>query len=123
MRVLLLAAGLAALTTAANAEDWIAVCYGQDSQYTQTVGGPGFFHVANNNGTYDTQKLVQTYYDGNVLCGTADSRAPRAMSEVAEVCADKTKKTISVMTIADDVGKKITPQNARVYCTARVSVF
>jgi hypothetical protein len=122
MRLLLLAAGLA-LTTAANAADWIAVCYGQDSQYTQTVGGAGFFHVANNNGTYDTQKLVQSYHDGNIICGTADSRAPRAMSEVAEVCADKVKKTISVMTLADDAGKKIAPQNARVYCTARISVF
>jgi hypothetical protein len=122
MRWLLLAAGLA-LTSAANAQDWIAVCYGKDSQYTQTVGGAGFFHVANNNGTYDTQKLVQSYHDGNIVCGTADSRAPRAMSEVAEVCADKTKKTISVMTLADDVGKKITPQNARVYCDARISVF
>ena len=122
MRLLLLAAGLL-LTTAANAQDWIAVCYGKDSQYTQTIGGPGYFHVANNNGTYDTQKLVQSFYDGNIVCGTADSRAPTAMSEVAEVCVDKVKKTISVMTRADDAGKKITPQNAREYCTARVSVF
>ena len=122
MRLLLLAAGLL-LTTAANAQDWIAVCYGKDSQYTQTIGGPGYFHVANNNGTYDTQKLVQSFYDGNIVCGTADSRAPTAMSEVAEVCADKVKKTISVMTLADDVGKKITPQNAREYCTARINIF
>jgi len=123
MRVLTVAAALAALAGAANAEDWIAVCFGQDSQYTQTVGGAGYFHVANGNGTYDTQKLVQNYYDGTIVCGIADPKAPLAMSEVAEVCADKVKNTVSVMTLADDVGKRITPQNARVYCTARVNVF
>lgn len=120
--MLLLAAGIA-LTAGAHAADWIAVCYGQDTQYTQTVNGPGYFHVANGNGTYDTQKLVQNYYDGNIVCGMADPKAPKAMSEVAEVCADKIKKTVSVMTVADDVGKKITPQNAHVYCTARIDVF
>jgi len=123
MRLVILAAACAAFATGASAEDWIAVCYGQDSQFTQTVGGAGFFHVANGNGTYDTQKLVQSYYNHNVVCGVVDPKAPLAMSQVAEVCADKVKKTISLMTIADDVGKKITPQNARVYCQARVNVF
>ena len=122
MRLMLLAAGLA-LTSAANAADWIAVCFGQDSQYTQTINGSGYFHIANGNGTYDTQKLVQSYYDGNIVCGTVDPKAPQAMSEVAEVCADKVKKTVTVMTLADDVGKKITPQNAHVYCSARIDVF
>ena len=123
MRAFLLAAGLAALTGSANAADWIAVCFGQDSQYTQTIGGAGYFHVANNNGTYDTQKLVQSFYDGNIVCGTVDPKAPKALSEVAEVCADRNKRTVSVMTLADDVGKRITPQNARVYCTARIDVL
>jgi hypothetical protein len=123
MRLMLLAAAGLVFTASANAGDWIAVCYGEDAQYTQTISGQGFFHVANGNGTYDTQKLVQNFYDGNVVCGVVDPKAPKAMSEVAEVCADKVKKTISVMTIADDVGKKITPQNAHVYCTARVDVF
>jgi hypothetical protein len=123
MRLLLLAAAMTGLVTSAHAADWIAVCYGQDSQYTQTIGGGGYFHVANNNGTYDTQKLVESFYDGNIVCGTADPKAPKALSEVAEVCADKTKKTVSVMTLADDVGKRITPQNARVYCSARIDVF
>jgi hypothetical protein len=122
MRTLLLAAALAALTSAANAEDWIAVCYGQDAQYTQTVGGKGYFHVANNNGTYDTQKLVQSHYDGNILCGTADPKAPRALSEVSEVCADKTKKTISVMFLSD-TAHPVTPGNAKPYCAARVGVY
>ncbi len=123
MRLLILALTLAGLGASAQAADWIAVCYGQDAQYTQTINGSGFFHVANGNGTYDTQKLVQIHYDGNQVCAVADPKAPKAMSEVAEVCADKTKKTISVMTIADDVGKKITPQNAHVYCNARVDIF
>ncbi len=122
MRILFLAAALAALTSAANAEDWIAICYGQDVQYTQTIGGKGFFHVANNNGTYDTQKLVQSYYDGNIVCGTADTRAPRANSEVSEVCADKAKKTISVMYL-NDTQHRIAPENAKLFCTARVSVY
>ena len=123
MRILTVAAALAGLANTADAADWIAVCYGQDSQYTQTVNGPGYFHVANGNGTYDTQKLVQSYYDGNIVCGTVDPKAPKAMSEVAEVCADKVKKTISLMTVADDVGRRSTPQNAHEYCKARIDVF
>jgi len=122
MRAVFLMAGLVAFAAAAQAEDWIAVCYGQDAQYTQTVGGTGYFHIPNANGTYDTQKLVQSFYDGNTLCGTADSRAPRALSEVAEVCADKVKKTISVMKL-NETGKHVTPQNAHVLCTARVGVY
>ncbi|HUO99222.1 MAG TPA: hypothetical protein VMU01_11165 [Rhizomicrobium sp.] len=123
MRLLLIAAGFALSTCAASAEDWIAVCFGQDTQYTQTINGPGYFHVANGNGTYDTQKLVNSYHDGNMVCGTVDPKAPKALSEIAEVCADKANKYISVMTLADDVGKKITPQNSHVYCQARVSVY
>jgi|WetSurMetagenome_2_1015567.scaffolds.fasta_scaffold218715_2 hypothetical protein len=122
MRAVFLMAGLMAFASAAQAEDWIAVCYGQEVQYTQTVGGKGFFHVPNaNNGTYDTQKLVQSFYDGNLLCSVADPKAPRALSEVTEVCANKSKKTIAIMNLTDK--KPVTPQNATVICEARISVF
>jgi hypothetical protein len=122
MRTLLFAAALAALSSAANAEDWIAVCYGQDVQYTQKVGGAGYFHVAYLNGTYDTQKLLQSFHDGNTVCGVPDPKAPRAQSDVAEVCADKAKKTISVL-FQRYAGSRVTPKDAKPFCDARVSIY
>jgi len=122
MRMLLAAATLAALAPAAGAEDWIAVCYGRDAQYTQTIGGEGYFHVGNGDRTYDTQKLLQSFHDGNRVCGTADTRAPRASSGISEVCADKANKTVSVMFLSE-TGKRITPENATLYCQARISVL
>ena len=121
MRAMLLMAGFAIFAAAAQAEGWMAICGGQEVQYIQTIGGAGYFHVPAGNGTYDTQKLVQSFYDGKVLCGTADPKAPRALSEVAEVCADKAKKTVAIMKFGDK--KPLTPQNAQVICEARIDAF
>jgi hypothetical protein len=125
MRALLIAAAVAALTSsAAQAEDtWIAICFGQDAQYTQTVGGPGFFHVGNGDRTYDTQKLLQSFYDGKTVCATPDPKAPRASSGVAEVCANKDTKMISVMPLTTGMPKPVTPLNASPYCKARIDVL
>ncbi len=121
MRTLVILAVLAATATVAQAADWVAVCYGQDAQYMQTIGGAGYFHVGNGDGTYDTQKLTQTYYDGNIVCGTADPKAPRAANHVGVVCADKTRKVISALDL-DAMAHKNAAKDAPVYCNARVSV-
>ena len=122
MRYLLLAAGLAAMTAAAQGETWIAVCLDQDVQFIQTIDEPGFFHVANPNGTYDTQKLVQTFHNDDMVCAVADPKAPQALSEVAEVCMSKSKKTISAI-LKSETGVALTPQNAKAFCKARISVY
>ncbi len=136
MRVLCLAAALTVLSStamlssaapAANktsaGQTWIGVCYGEDTQYTQTVGGAGYFHVGIGNHRYDTQKLKQSYYDGTVVCAVPDPKAPRAESNVAEVCADRTKKTISVLYRNGTQTKTAVPHNAQLYCKARINVL
>ncbi len=125
MRLLLAAAAFAAFSSAASAaeQNWIAVCFGEDAQYMQTIGGAGFFHVSNGDRTYDTQKLVQSFYDGNTVCSVPDEKAPRANSAVAEVCADKKAKTISVLYLRDTNAKRVIPKNATLYCKARIDVL
>ena len=122
MRTLLLAAAFAAISSAAHAETWISVCFGQDVQYTQSVDGTGYFHVANGDGTYDTQKLVQSFHKGDVLCAVPDPKAPRSQADVAEVCADKAKKTISVLQQGDKA-VPVTPANAKELCSASINVY
>ncbi len=127
MRLLLAAATFAALSSAAFAapaeQNWISVCFGEDAQYMQTINGPGYFHVSNGNRTYDTQKLVQSFYDGNMVCAIPDEKAPRANSAIAEICADKAAKTISVLYLRDTNAKRVIPRNATLYCKARIDVL
>jgi hypothetical protein len=118
---LLIAAAVLALSPAAYAADWVAVCYGQDAQYMQTIGGAGYFHLGLGDGSYSTQKLHQTYYDGNMVCGSADPKAPESAEHVGMVCADITRKAITLM-YKDDLSHGKSPKDAPVYCTARVSV-
>jgi hypothetical protein len=124
MRALVLVAALAALSSAAQAEDnWISVCFGEDAQYMQTIGGKGFFHVANGDRTYDTQKLVQSFYDGNKVCGIPDEKAPRANSDIALICADKTTRMVTVLYRRDTNTKMVRPANALPYCKARIDIL
>jgi len=124
MRALLLVAALAALSSAARAEEtWISICFGEDSQYMQTVGGQGFFHVSNGNHTYDTQKLVQSFYDGNKVCSIPNEKAPRANSDIALICADKTTKMVTVLYRRETTTKMVRPANALPYCKARIDVL
>lgn len=122
MRSLLLAAALAVSMPAANAASWISVCLNKDVQYTQTIGGPGFFHVAIGGGRYDTQKLVQSHYDGNMVCAVPDPKAPKAQFGMAEVCANKSAGKILLLLHADK-GVKVKPDNAETYCKASVRVY
>lgn len=102
---------------------WIAICFGQDAQYTQTINGPGYFHLGTGQRTYQTQKLVQSFFDGNIVCGTPDPKAGRADSAVAEVCANLKDKTVSVMSLSTAETTRVTPQNAVVFCKARIDVL
>lgn len=102
---------------------WIAICLGEDSQYTQTLGGAGFFHVGNGDRTYQTQRLVQSQFDGNTVCAVPDPKAPRASTDIALICADRNTKTVSVIYGADAKNKAVRPSNAVPYCQARVDVL
>ena len=104
-------------------ETWIAICFGEDAQYTQTIGGAGYFHLGTGSRSYQTQKLVQTSYDGNQVCAVADPKAPHADSNVALICANLANKTISVMSDSTAETKKVDPKNATVFCTARIDVL
>lgn len=102
---------------------WIAICFGEDAQYTQTIGGAGYFHLGTGQHSYQTQKLVQTSYDGNQVCAVADPKAPHSDSNVALICANLANKTISVMSDSTAETKKVEPKNATVFCTARIDVL
>jgi hypothetical protein len=136
MRALIVAAALVAMTGAGLAKSaekpaapakgeptWIAICLGQDAQYTQTINGPGFFHVGNGDRTYQTQKLVQSQFNGTLVCAVPDPKAPRASTDVALVCADNNAKTVSVIYARDKGAKPVTPANALPYCQARIDVM
>jgi hypothetical protein len=103
---------------------WIVVCYDQRAQYTQVLNGQGFFHVANDDHqTYDTQRLVQSHYDGNLLCAIPDPRAPHANSDVAEVCIDRSAQTLSVLPQSETATKRVIPRNTSPFCQAHVDVM
>ncbi len=130
MRALFLAAALAMFSSATLAvepkpaeQNWIGICFGEDAQYTQTIGGTGYFHVGNGDRTYDTQKLVQSFYDGNMVCAVPDPKAPRAASNIAEICANRATKTISVLYQSDTQTKMVIPKNALPYCKARIEIL
>lgn len=124
MRLLFITAALCGLSSAAAAEEnWIAQCLGADAQYTQTVGGAGFFHVTIDGHTYDTQKLVQVFFNGKMVCAVPDPKAPRANSDIALVCADNAAKKINVLYQSEAEGRTIRPSDALPYCSARIDVL
>lgn len=122
MRILFFVLALAALTpTPANAAAWVAYCFGRDAQYMQEIGGVGFFHIGQGDGTYETQRLNQTFYDGNVVCGMANPKAPQVSEQIAQVCADKTHKTIFVL-YQGQGARGIPPKEPTPYCDAKITV-
>ncbi|GAA0531278.1 hypothetical protein FHS83_002657 [Rhizomicrobium palustre] len=104
-----------------KAKTLIGICFGQDAQYTQTLGGAGFIHIGNGDRTYQTQKLVQNFNDGKTICGAADPKAPVSSNDIVEVCATLETKTISVLYRSDN--KPVTPKNASPICTARIDLL
>src|SRR5512142_1085982 len=129
MRPLVLFAACTLFSSAALAappaaeKTWIAICFGEGAQYTQTIGAAGYFHVGNGDRTYDTQKLMQTYYDGNKVCAVPDPKASRASSDIAMICADRNAKTVSVLYRRDTQTKMVRPSNTLPYCRARIDVL
>lgn len=107
---------------AAKQDTWFVICFGQDAQYTQVIGGAGFFHEGNGDRTYQTQKLLQSFYDGNTVCSIADPKAPQSSSGIAEVCVDRAAKTLSVLYTSDTNTKRVIPKNASPYCRAHIDV-
>ena len=135
MRALAWIATLALLTGAAAAgpkvtkpakpveTTWFVVCFDQDAQFTQVLGGVGFFHSGNGDHTYQTQKMVQSFFDGNTLCAVSDPKAPKATSGVAEVCVNRAAHVVSLMYDSDAASKRVTPKNADPFCQAHFDVI
>jgi hypothetical protein len=98
---------------------WTSACQDRQIQYQQIVGGDGFIHADNGNGTYTTVKLKQSYLKGKMICGTVPGKV--ADDETATVCADQEHQTIRVLRGAD-VKKGTKPEKAIVLCSAVVNV-
>ncbi len=121
MRAFLFAMVLAvAAAPAAEAGLWTAACTGQQQiQYVQTVGGDGYLHFAQGDGSYTSIKLKQSYYDGKMVCGTTGGKA--APNEVSAVCADNESQTIRIV-YGSQTAKGVRPEKAPVYCQAVVNI-
>lgn len=108
-----------ALTAPAEAGAvWSASCTGMDVQYLQTIGGDGFLHLGNPDGSYTTIKLKQSYFNGKVVCGTSGKAGP---NQIAAVCADNQAQVIRLV-YGSQVAKGIKPENTATYCEAQVTV-
>ena len=123
MRKFLLIAALAALTpVAANAATWVAVCTdGKNVQYNQTIGGKGVLYLETANGDYQGITLAQSSYDGNAVCGTTGVELPSGAAPFIKVCANKTRKIISLR-YQDPTKPGSKLQDAGTFCTATVTV-
>ena len=123
MRKFLLIAALAALTpVAANAATWVAVCTdGKNVQYNQTIGGVGFLYLKTDKGIYQTARLAQTFSNAMVVCGTVYGNAPAGAEPITQVCANKTRKIISLR-YQDPTKPGSKLQDAGTFCTATVTV-
>ncbi len=121
MRKLFIAVALALLMPMqAKAAAWVAYCYGKDTQYSQEIGGVGYLHVGRGDDTYETLRLNQTYYDGKVLCGTADPKSTQVSELIAQVCVDKPNKAISVLYLGQAAHGN-PPRELSPYCDAKVT--
>jgi hypothetical protein len=130
MRRLLFAVALAALaTTSANAakdaksKDWVAVCTdGKDAQYTQTIGGVGYFHLGDDNGSYQTLRVSQTFYDGTAVCGAVDTKLPPGATPIGQVCANKSRETI-YFKYRDAKDTNLPDEKVGVFCKAMITEY
>jgi hypothetical protein len=125
MRKLLLAAALAvSMPAAANAGTWIAACTdGQNLQYNQTIGGKGVLYLEMANGNYQSIGLVQSSYDGKVVCSVTDAKPQHGGEPLVKirVCADKANNTITLK-YKDPTGTGRSVDDSTPYCLAAVTV-
>ncbi|HUO99223.1 MAG TPA: hypothetical protein VMU01_11170 [Rhizomicrobium sp.] len=119
MTLLLAAAAISAVPAFAARQTWIAACQGgQDTQYTQTLGGDGHLNIANGDGTYTTFPVKQAFNNGAIVCGTTGATGK---SQIAEVCADTNRDALAVMS-PGQMARHLRPQDATIYCSASVSI-
>jgi hypothetical protein len=118
MRGLLVTLLLAAVPAQA-AGLWTSACQDRQIQYQQIVGGDGFIHADNGNGTYTTVKLKQSFSSVKMICGTVPGKV--ADDETATVCADREHQTIRVLR-GGDLKKGLKPDKSRELCQAVVNV-
>ena len=115
---------LAAVTMAAlpaQAEDvWSAACYGQNNfQYIQTIGGAGYVHFPNGDGSFSSVKLKQVYYNGNVVCGaTVTKPGPK---DIGGICADNQNQKVRIE-YGVQISHGVRPADVATYCDAQVTV-
>lgn len=124
--VLALAAVVPAAAQAAKDKDaktWVAVCMdGKDAQYTQIVGGTGYFHLGDDNGSYQTLRLTQTFYDGTAVCGAVDTKLPPGTTPIGQVCANKSRNTI-YFKYREAKDTALPDEKVGVFCQAMVTVY
>jgi len=96
MRGILLCISIVALSSAANAEVWIATCAGKDLEYVQAVGGRGDLHLGQGNGTYQTITFTQTFHDAETVCGAVDT-GQKPVIPVVQICASKSQQAIYLL--------------------------
>ncbi len=123
MRKLLLIAAMAALTpAAANAATWVAICTdGKNVQYNQTIGGTGFLYLTTDKGTYQTARLVQTFYNGTAVCGAVHGNAPDGAEPITQVCTNKSRGII-YLKYQNPTRPGSSVQDAGTFCKATVSL-
>ncbi len=130
MRKLFLVVAVAALASVAahaaketKAKSWVAVCMdGKDAQYTQTIGGVGYFHLGDDNGSYQTLRLTQTFYDGTAVCGAVDTKLPAGTTPIGQVCANRSRNTI-YFKYRDAKDTTLPDEKVGVFCQAMVTVY
>ena len=121
MRSVVVFAVLAISPLPAYAGDvWSATCTDVGSvQYMQTIGGDGFLHLGNPDGSFSTIKLKQSYFDGKVVCGnTASKPEPK---QIAGICADNEAQKIRL--IYGVQINHVKPNAVASYCNAQVSII
>jgi hypothetical protein len=121
MRCFALAALLA--MQAARADIWVSTCTARDLQYNQTIGGKGIVHIGNGDGTYQSVRLTQTFYDGTSVCGTTDTGQQEPFIPLAEICASRSRDSIYVLTKPAKGKDQSGAMTETPFCRAQITVL
>jgi hypothetical protein len=122
MRALIATAAFAAVMFPAKAADvWSATCTNVGSvQYMQTIGGEGFLHLGNPDGSFTSIKLKQSYFDGKVVCGATTAKP--GPKEIGGICADNDAQKIRLI-YGLQITSHIKPGAVASYCDAQVTII
>ena len=118
-KTLALAFAAALAVQAAPAETWVSVCTVKDLQYNQTIGGKGTLLIGQGDGTYQSIKLTQTFFDQVAVCGTPDTGQPAPVIPATQICANRSRDSIYLLTrnAKGPPGAQETP-----YCEATITI-